>query len=338
MQTSYHADNRQPLFSIVMPAYNAAEFIGEAIDSVLSQSHTDWELIIVDDGSDDFTAGIAGKYSAADSRITLLRAASNSGSAYVPRKRAIEASRGKYIISLDADDTLAPGFIDSVATRIKTTGADCVYCRLRRENAELPIAGFDTSVMYRGRDLLKYTLCGWSIAPNGAVRRDLYMKAFEKYPVKLSEINGDELLSRQIMTDASRIAFCDAVYLYRVSPNSISQNHDVRKFDILTIDVMLRELVNYNYPEGSEERRLMARHLFNDVTGMISHLAAHRELYRRDRNRIDAIIGHARKAIDWNLLDRNPACVVKAALLRADTRMFKTAMAIYDKIKGRKQL
>ena len=89
--------------SIIMPAYNAGEFIEEAIQSVMNQSYTDWELIIVDDCSSDNTNAIVSEYAEKDSRIICEKNDVNSGAA-VSRNRAIELATGDYMAFLDSDD------------------------------------------------------------------------------------------------------------------------------------------------------------------------------------------------------------------------------------------
>jgi glycosyltransferase involved in cell wall biosynthesis len=90
-----------PEISVVMPAYNAALYINEAIHSVLNQSFTSWELIVVDDGSTDNTAGTV-KTFLADPRITLISQTNKGVSA--ARNAGINAAKGRYIAFLDADD------------------------------------------------------------------------------------------------------------------------------------------------------------------------------------------------------------------------------------------
>lgn len=97
-----HADI--PLVSVVMPAHNDAEHVAEAIESILAQDYPAREVIVVDDGSTDNTAGIVETYR---SHVRLLRQP-NSGSA-VARNRGLEAARGEYVAFLDADDVWLPG-------------------------------------------------------------------------------------------------------------------------------------------------------------------------------------------------------------------------------------
>ena len=90
------------LVSIVMPSYNTGRFIKETIDSVLAQSYTMWELIIVDDCSTDNTDDVVSQY-LADERIRYIKNDTNSGAA-VSRNRALREAKGKWIAFLDSDD------------------------------------------------------------------------------------------------------------------------------------------------------------------------------------------------------------------------------------------
>jgi len=96
-------NNNTPLVSIITPAYNASLYIEETIESVLLQTYKNWEMIIVDDYSNDRTTAIINKYMKQDKRITLICNKTNIGVAQ-SRNHAIKVSRGKYIAFLDSDD------------------------------------------------------------------------------------------------------------------------------------------------------------------------------------------------------------------------------------------
>jgi len=90
------------LISVIMPAYNAEKFIAESIESVLAQTYTNWELIIVDDGSTDKTGNIARQYTSKDIRIKYIYQENKKQCA--ARNNGIEQSNGKLIAFLDSDD------------------------------------------------------------------------------------------------------------------------------------------------------------------------------------------------------------------------------------------
>lgn len=94
------------LVSIIMPSYNTAKFISETIESVLAQTYSNWELIIVDDCSTDDTDAVVCPY-LADDRIRYIKNEKNSGAA-VSRNRALREAKGKWIAFLDSDDLWLP--------------------------------------------------------------------------------------------------------------------------------------------------------------------------------------------------------------------------------------
>src|SRR5215212_6403385 len=97
----------QPLVTVVIPCYNQAHFLGEAIESVLSQSYPHGELIVVDDGSTDETSEVASRYEGA----RLIRQ-ENRGLAGA-RNRGLGEAKGEYVVFLDADDRLLPGALEA---------------------------------------------------------------------------------------------------------------------------------------------------------------------------------------------------------------------------------
>lgn len=94
---------QNPKVSVITPAYNSEKFISDTIESVLKQSYPHWEMIIVDDHSEDKTVDYIKKYMQQDPRIKLIELEVNSGSA-VARNIAMEHARGRYLAFLDSDD------------------------------------------------------------------------------------------------------------------------------------------------------------------------------------------------------------------------------------------
>ncbi len=89
------------LVSVIMPSYNSAKYIGEAVDSVLNQTYKNWELIIIDDCSTDSSLNVLEKYN--DNRIRVLKNKENNGAA-VTRNKGLEVANGRYVAFLDCDD------------------------------------------------------------------------------------------------------------------------------------------------------------------------------------------------------------------------------------------
>ena len=101
-----HKDQTE-LVSVIMPTYKCGQFIKKSIESVQAQTYHNWELIIVDDCSDDGTVSTVLDFKKEDDRINLYQNTSNSGAA-VTRNTALRNARGRWIAFLDSDDLWEP--------------------------------------------------------------------------------------------------------------------------------------------------------------------------------------------------------------------------------------
>lgn len=111
--------------SIITPCYNSEQFLAETIESVLCQTFSNWEMLIVDDCSTDKSYEIASEYAKRDSRIKVYRNEKNQG-AFFSRNFAIEQARGKYIAFLDSDDLWLPVKLEKQLAFMQSN--DCDFC------------------------------------------------------------------------------------------------------------------------------------------------------------------------------------------------------------------
>lgn len=143
---------QNPTVSVVIPCYNAGEHLAESIDSVRRQTYTDWELIIVDDGSTDPCTTAAIKALQLDATLQVIPQV-NAGPA-AARNTAIRAAKGKYILPLDADDTIEPTYIEKgVALLEQNYNLGIVYCKAKRfgcEEGPWPLPSFSIEEMVLG--------------------------------------------------------------------------------------------------------------------------------------------------------------------------------------------
>lgn len=113
------------MISVIIPAYNAAKSIARSLDSVLSQTLTDFEIVVVNDGSPDTDAFEAALSNYRD-RVTYIKQ-ENQGAA-AARNTGIKAARGEFLAFLDADDLWLPNYLESQMGVLRKTSADVVYC------------------------------------------------------------------------------------------------------------------------------------------------------------------------------------------------------------------
>lgn len=119
-------NENQPLVSVIMPVYNCERFLTEAIESVISQSYQNWELLIVDDGSKDKSVPIIESYVEKDSRIRLYKNESGEHGPGIARNYGMEHISGKYTCFIDSDDWIEKDLLQDTVTLAEKTNADIV--------------------------------------------------------------------------------------------------------------------------------------------------------------------------------------------------------------------
>jgi len=207
-----------PAVSIVTPVHNGAVFILETIASVQAQTWEDWELLVVDDASEDESAEIVEGLAAEDSRIRLFRLERNGGAA-VARNAAIQAAQGRYIAFLDSDDWWVPQKLEK---QIRFMGeAQCGFSftglqRVDEAGGEIALFGVPGRVSYR--ELLKTNYIGCSTVMYDSA-------AFGKVEMPLIRKRQDYGLWLRLLkrTDYA-CGINEALTRYRVRSGSVSSN------------------------------------------------------------------------------------------------------------------
>lgn len=129
-----------PRVTIIIPAYNAARHLGEAVESVLAQTYPDFEVLIVDDRSTDTTFAAASKFATRDARIRVLRTEVNSGGRpAIPKNLALREARGEFVAFLDADDVWDPCKLAAQVAQMEADpGLVLSYVLFRRMGSDEP--------------------------------------------------------------------------------------------------------------------------------------------------------------------------------------------------------
>lgn len=122
-----HNDSQDLLVSVLMPAYNAEKYVEIAIRSVMEQTISSWEMVIIDDHSTDETARVIEACAQQDSRIRFYENEKNMGAAWT-RNRGLDLCRGRYVALLDSDDVWLPEKLEKQLALAQRENADIVYC------------------------------------------------------------------------------------------------------------------------------------------------------------------------------------------------------------------
>ncbi|MGA5701432.1 bifunctional glycosyltransferase/CDP-glycerol:glycerophosphate glycerophosphotransferase [Peterkaempfera bronchialis] len=207
-----------PRFSIIVPAYKVQAYLGQCIDSVLSQSYEDFELIGVDDRSPDGCGQIFDEAAARDDRVRVLHLPENVGLGRA-RNAGLEVATGDYLLFLDSDDTLTPGALRAVADRLEECAEPEIlvydYARSywnhkvrRSRDAELfSRPGPEVFSVGERPELLGLLMVVW----NKAYRRDFVEQQGLRFPPGYYE---DTPWTYPSMLAAERIALLDRVCVH----------------------------------------------------------------------------------------------------------------------------
>jgi CDP-glycerol glycerophosphotransferase len=227
-----------PRFSIVVPVHRVLGYLTECLDSVLTQSFTDFEVIAVDDASPDDCGRILDEYAARDARVTAVHLAENLGLGGARNTGAARA-RGDYVLFLDSDDSYCPGALAAIDARLARTGdPDLLVFNHVRTSWRGNGGPSDTVALLRSAGTATFTvrerpefLGLFHVAWNKAYRRDFLTRHDLRYAPGLYE---DAPVTHQAMLLAESIACLDRVCVaYRQRrQGAITSTPGRRHFDI----------------------------------------------------------------------------------------------------------
>lgn len=118
--------NKVPKVSVIVPVYKAEAYLHRCVDSIIAQTLTDWELLLVDDGSPDRSGEICDEYASKDARIRVFH--KENGGVSSARQKGMDEAQGEYTIHADPDDWVEPTMLEELYKKAKDDDADMVIC------------------------------------------------------------------------------------------------------------------------------------------------------------------------------------------------------------------
>jgi glycosyltransferase involved in cell wall biosynthesis len=217
--------SRDEFVSVIIPAYNSQAYIAETIQSVLTQTYANFELIVVDDGSTDRTAEIVAGFR--DPRIHIIRKA--NGGVSSAHNTGIRQSRGVYIIKVDADDALEPDFIaEHLKVLSQHPDVDMVYCDQKLVDTAGGFLQNNLQYEYQDRrktirDMFRF---GYSIIlPLGCIRRKVF-DIIGLYDETLAIAEDYDLIRRFFRHDLKAVRLSKPLYIRRMQTASLTRRKD----------------------------------------------------------------------------------------------------------------
>lgn len=250
-------------FSIVIPAYNAEEYILECIDSLKNQTYKNFEVIVVDDGSKDNTSAICNSLSEKYKDIRIKAVHQTNQRQIAARMNGIDHSEGKYIMFLDADDKLVENSLEVIHNAIVKYNTDIIiYDGLRFYGDTVQPYGTRYSkdiLLLKGKSYSKFredviSTTRFNTVWNMAFKRELIIEAERFKDVSYISTEEDFLMKLPWIDKASSAVYLpEDLYLYRLNTESITfQKFDPYSFKsaLFIFNVVMRYTRKWNIPNG----------------------------------------------------------------------------------------
>ena len=248
-------DEQLPLVSVIIPVFNVAPYLREALDSVVQQTWSHLEIIIVDDGSTDGSGKICDEYRA-DARVQVIHQENRGLSA--ARNAGLDRASGEYISFLDSDDAWRPDFIRKLMGAMGN--ADIAICQYEMHRLKMDTGGQIRPAAQKGfysrKEALRALVDG---TINVSVWNKLYRKELWKENRFPEGHNYEDVdTTCRVFDLCSRISFLDEpLYLHRKRPGSITQTGSGKNMEDLDLAYLhLEAFVETHIPEVFEEKHL----------------------------------------------------------------------------------
>ena len=206
------------LVSVIIPSYKLEKFISKTIESVINQTYSNWEMIIVDDCSPDKSNEIIEKYMQKDNRIKLIKLNKNNGSA-VARNTAIKEARGRYIAFLDADDLWLPKKLEKQIEFMKKNDLSFTYSSYYLiDEEENPLGVYNTIPEITYESMLKTCSVGCLTAIYDS------QKLGKMYMPNILKRQDYGLWLKILKRIGKTKGMLEPLAVYRIRKNSVSSN------------------------------------------------------------------------------------------------------------------
>lgn len=217
--------------SIIVPVYQVEKYISQCIDSILAQTFTDFELILVDDGSKDNSGKICDEYAEKDKRVKVIH--KENGGAAVARNSGMDKASGNYFAFIDGDDYIVPTMLECLYITILESDADIVACNYRYlfENGEKDFSTENKSEVLNGAEIFynrknERNYGFWTVVWNKLYKAE----TFKNVRFHCGKYYEDEFWANDIFQmNIKVVTVSDCLYYYRQHPASTMRMKKIQR-------------------------------------------------------------------------------------------------------------
>ncbi len=299
------------MVSIIIPCYNAENFLDACLSSVAAQTYRDIELICINDGSTDNTLALLKQYQEKkELRIQIIDKANQGVSK--ARNDGLLAASGENILFLDSDDKYHPQYVEKLVSAMKESGSDTAYCRLSR-NMQRVFESPEPSEQYVIQD--RYLAMEYHRLHMTEVnfycfifRRDIILRENIRFDSE-TKFGEDREFLWKYLCHCNQVAFVDMpLYWYRSNEASATKSHPTwQRIDILRSDERVKDYLQLYFPEYAEQ---FWNYMFPRTVLSIAKLFAmgkDKALFAKLQKEYDV-----RQCMKQNLRDHNKFVVISA--------------------------
>ncbi|MCI9608537.1 MAG: glycosyltransferase [Muribaculaceae bacterium] len=267
------------MISVIVPIYNVADFLKQGLDSLRSQTFSDFEVIMVNDGSTDNSDTIARKYASADSRFKYFEQRNAGLSA--ARNTGLKHASGNHVAFFDSDDILHPQALEIAITTIKHSGADIArfgirqfttdgVCRPHYSHSDI----LSKTSTFSSREDIRSIVLGLFSPPLAPGSQHIHHSMSACVGIYLRSIidnnsirftpdrricSEDAIFNFEYLMHVRKYAFVNLpLYLYRKNPESLTRKPRAEYgSEILDTSIFIEKLIGNHYPDNSEHKRAM---------------------------------------------------------------------------------
>lgn len=231
------------MISIIIPVYNAEKFLERCLQSVISQSYQDLEIILVNDGSLDNSLNICHSFSHKDKRVKVMTQ-TNSGVSSA-RNNGLSSATGEYVMFVDSDDYMLPGMCEMMVNTLESKGADCVICGTTETWGGLwaPVEDVDYEDLTSFKmDFIKHLRTELLSPPWNKI----YKRAFITLDFDTSVSFGEDLMfNLNYFNNCNKISFVTKAPFYHEKANENSLVHRVYPSRLYEIETVHSAVLNF---------------------------------------------------------------------------------------------
>lgn len=258
------------MISVIIPVYNAEEYLEQCVDSVLCQTFTDFEVLLVNDGSTDNSGALCDKIVDRDGRIKVFHKQNGGQNSAI--KHALKHAKGELVCFVDSDDWVEPDMLEKLYSYMNKYPCDCVVAnsyRNAKEQTELSLHGYNKGFYDKERLVAEVFPCLFvetkecrHLEPSRCAKLFSRQKLLNvlKYCEEDFKYGEDQLLVYPYLLSSDGVCFIDdKVYHYRENQKSITYHFNPQRFEeqkkiVSTLRCAARELTNYNFNEQFEKK------------------------------------------------------------------------------------